>query len=167
MKKNRTTTEWISALLITGVLLVGCKDKALFEEVDLGNVEVKTRSFQIRSLLVTVDNDTLPVNSTITFEVFAEMEALFDDSQEIAAHSQPSSVNISALSELTFESTDPEILYISEKERTGFARKEGSVTVYAHFRGVQSAPKTLKVLPALTLRREVDNPDKNSSRVTP
>ncbi|CAH7089054.1 MULTISPECIES: hypothetical protein [unclassified Vibrio] len=147
MKKYRTTIKWISTLLISGMLLVGCKDKTQHKEVDLGNVEVKTRSFQIRSLLVTVNSNTLPVNSTVTFEVFAETEALFDDSQEITTHSQPSSVNISALSEITFVSTDPEILYISEKERTGFARKEGSVTVYANFRGVQSAPQVLEVLP--------------------
>lgn len=159
-----------SAMLIVGVLLVGCKDKTLFEEVEVDNdntEEIKkgaqTRQFQIADVIVTADSDTLPVKSIITFEVFAETEALFDVPQAIAAHNQAPRVNISALSELKLESMDPEILFIPEGERIGVARKEGVVTVYAHFRGVQSAPLKLEILPALTSCGAVNNTDKNNA----
>ncbi|MGR4999463.1 hypothetical protein [Vibrio celticus] len=158
----------ISAWLICGVLLVGCNDKALFEEVEVEveSGEVKTRELEIRDVIVTVDSDTLPVNSTVTFEVFAETEVLFefdDGPQEIAAHGRLSRVNISALAELTLESSEPEILFIAEQSRIGMARKAGTVTVYAHFKGVQSAPLTLEILPALTSCGEVNNTDKNNA----
>ncbi|MEZ8618965.1 hypothetical protein AB6D33_24255 [Vibrio splendidus] len=160
-----------STMLIAGVLLVGCKDKNLFEkveEIEIENnesLEVETQSFQISEVIVTADSRTFPVKSIITFEVFAETEALFDGPQEIAAHnSLLARVNISALPELKLESSDPEILYIPERESMGIARKAGTVTVYAHFRGVQSAPLRLEILPELTSCGEIDDTNKTNSK---
>lgn len=79
-------------MLIVGVLLVGCKEKNLFEkveEIEIENnesLEVETQSFQISEVIVTADSRTFPVKSIIKFEVFAETEALFDGPQDIAAH---------------------------------------------------------------------------------
>ncbi|MCF7507268.1 DUF1566 domain-containing protein [Vibrio sp. L3-7] len=142
-----------STLLLVGMFLAGCNEGALVEES-----EVKTRPLQVSGVLITPDTETLPVNSTLTFDVVAETEALFD----IAAPNNKSRVNISALSELTLESSDPEILYIPKTELTGLARKKGTVTVYAHFRGVQSEPLTIEVLPELTSCGEVNSTDKNT-----
>ncbi|TVU57930.1 hypothetical protein FQP88_23760 [Vibrio atlanticus] len=140
-------------MLLVGMFLVGCNEGALVEES-----EVKTRPLQVSGVLITLDTETLPVNSTLTFDVVAEAEALFD----IAATNNKSRVNISALSELTLESSDPEILYIPKTEPTGLARKKGTMTVYAHFRGVQSEPLTIEVLPELTSCGEVNSTDKNT-----
>ncbi|MFL7018027.1 hypothetical protein [Vibrio cyclitrophicus] len=161
-----------STMLIVGVLLVGCKDKNLFEKVEdieienSESIEVETQSFQISEVIVTADSRTFPVKSIITFEVFAETEALFDGPQDIAAHASSSRVNISTLPGLRLESMDPDILSIPYGERIGIARKEGPVTVYAHFRGVQSAPLKLKILPLLTSCGQVNNTDKNNSGET-
>ncbi|MCC4791194.1 hypothetical protein AB6E39_25975 [Vibrio splendidus] len=157
-----------STMLIIGVLLVGCKDKNLFEkveEIEVENnesLEVETHPFQISEVIVTADSRTFPVKSIITFEVFAETEALFDGPQDIAAHTSSSRVNVSTLSGLRLESMDPDILSIPDGERIGIARKEGSVTVYAHFRGVQSAPLKLEILPLLASCGQVNNTDKNN-----
>lgn len=163
MKTPSSTRILTNAMLILSVLLVGCKDKNPFDDVKVETIEVKTRPFQIRDVLITSGTDTYPVKSLIMFEVFAETDALFDGPQDIAAHKVSSRLNISALPELKLESSDPEILYIPEREAMGIARKAGSVTVYAHFRGVQSAPLKLEVLPELTSSGMDDTDKLNAS----
>ncbi|MFM2627730.1 hypothetical protein AAFX20_09565 [Vibrio chagasii] len=160
MKTPSSKHILISTMLILSGLLAGCKDKNLFDDVKVDNTEVETRPFQIRDVVITSDTDTYPVKSLIMFEVFAETDPLFDGPQDIAAHKASSRVNISALPELKLESSDPEILYIPEREVLGIARKAGVVRVYAHFRGVQSAPLTLEILPELTSCGGVDDTDK-------
>ncbi|MCB5362069.1 hypothetical protein CSB62_12500 [Vibrio splendidus] len=146
-----------STMLIIGVLLVGCKEnKNLFEkkieEVENNeNVELETHPFPI----VTVEMDAFPVNSFIAFEVFVET---------VAHTSSPERVNITTMPELRLESTAPDILNIPNGERFGLALQEGSVTVYAYFRGVQSrVPLELVILPALTSCGEIDNTQQNNS----
>ncbi|PTO79568.1 hypothetical protein [Vibrio splendidus] len=160
-----------STMLIIGVLLVGCKDKNLFEkveEIEVENnesLEVETHPFQISEVVVTADSRTFPVKSVITFEVFAATETLFDGPHDIAAHHQlvGARANLSDLQGVRLESTSPAILFIPEGEQIGVALQEGEATVYAHFRGVQSAPLKLKILPALTSCGGINDTDKNNS----
>lgn len=155
MRKFSSITALKGTMCIISLLMVGCKEKTVYEEVEVIETREVTRPFQISELSVMVDSDAVPVNSIVTFDVFADTRVLFDELSRVELLEQQ---------EVRLESTDPDILYISEKELTGFAKKEGMVTVYAHFRGVQSEPLTLKVLPALSSCGEIDNTDKGNSR---
>lgn len=171
MKPHKSIQVLKSTMLIIGVLLVGCKDKNLFEkveEIEVENnesIEVETHPFQISEVVVTADSRTFPVKSVITFEVFAATETLFDGPHDIAAHHQlvVARVNLSDLQGVRLESTSPAILFIPEGEQIGVALQEGEATVYAHFRGVQSAPLKLKILPALTSCGGINDTDKNNA----
>lgn len=149
MRRFDSITTLKGTICIISLLMVGCKEKTVYEEVEV------MRPFQISELSVTADSDSVPLNSIVTFDVFTDTGALFEEL---------SRVELTEQQEVTLESTDSDILYISEKELTGFAKKEGMVTVYAHFRGVQSEPLMLEVLPALSSCGEVDNTDKGNSR---
>lgn len=152
MRKSSSNKVLKGTMCIISLLMVGCKEKTVYEEVEVIETREVTRPFQISELSVMADSDAVPINSTVTFDVFADTE-LFDELSRVNLLEQ----------QVVLESTDPDILYISEKERTGFAKKEGTVTVYAHFRGVQSEPLTLEVLPALSSCGEIDNTDKRNS----